>query len=230
MTCRAVQGGANDGIAPLPFQTCRMLSINCTLAPQIAGFLDGTSLTTSGGSLAKHVCRHVLAGIQPPTHPHPTHSPPTHSTGFPVRVLPLEPPGYVAKPGQTVQGSDFPCDGSLLAGACAMPTALGAVLVCTHNPACLTVVIYPNGGCLGWGGSREGVGRSSTMGCGWEGCSAGLWMGGDCIARKPRTLTTPAPNLHSRPYPLLPLPLQAPTAAQGSWVCSKSRTHPPPIP
>lgn len=60
--------------------------------------------------------------------------------------VPYEPPGYVARPGQEIVGDDFECEGSLVAGMCALGEGLGAVRVCDNKPLCQAVVVYPQGG------------------------------------------------------------------------------------
>lgn len=69
-----------------------------------------------------------------------------HLAGFVVQAPPVRPPGYIARPGQEIVGFDFRCSGSVLEGdICALPTGLGAVLVCARLPECQAVVVYPQG-------------------------------------------------------------------------------------
>ena len=58
---------------------------------------------------------------------------------------PYRPPGYIARPGQEIVGLDFECAGSVLDGMCALPSGLGAILVCYRQPECQAVVVYPQG-------------------------------------------------------------------------------------
>jgi hypothetical protein len=112
-----VASGCNDGIGPLVYQGCRMLSGkspggNCTLSPPVVGRLEGEAQDTGG---------------------------------FAVQAPPIRPPGYIARPGQEIVGFDFACPGSVLDDMCALPSGLGAVLVCERLAECQAVVVYPQG-------------------------------------------------------------------------------------
>lgn len=71
--------------------------------------------------------------------------PAARPAGFPVTMPAFRPPGYVARPGQEIVGFDFACAGSVLPGACALPSGLGAILVCSREPQCQAVVVYSQG-------------------------------------------------------------------------------------
>lgn len=56
--------------------------------------------------------------------------------GFPLRSVPLELPGYATRQAQGVYGSDFPCTGSALQGACAFGDPYSAAAICAYITQC----------------------------------------------------------------------------------------------
>ena len=55
---------------------------------------------------------------------------------------PMQPHRCFCPPSPAV---DYNCSGTVLPGACALPSGLGAVLVCSREPQCQAVVVYPRG-------------------------------------------------------------------------------------
>lgn len=151
------QAGCNDGISPLAYQGCRMLSgkpangSSCTLSPPVVGRLVGEQQDTAGepGSrvwMQQKARRLLQAPFSDTTsQPSPALLDPPRPAGFAVAVPPIRPPGYIARPGQEIVGFDFTCPGSVVEGMCALPSGLGGVLVCSRLPECQAVAVYPQG-------------------------------------------------------------------------------------
>lgn len=66
--------------------------------------------------------------------------------GFPIRVLPLDVPGYASQAGVGIQGDDFKCSISVEPGVCALRSVLDAAQMCAVLAACQAVAVYNNGG------------------------------------------------------------------------------------
>lgn len=76
-------------------------------------------------------------------------SPPVRGAGFPIRITPLEVPGYVTRVALGVQGNDLlECGGGeelALPSVCAFHSALDAASACGSLKECRAVTVYVNG-------------------------------------------------------------------------------------
>jgi hypothetical protein len=67
-------------------------------------------------------------------------------SGFPIRALPLDVPGYAPQSGVGIQGEDFECSISIEPGVCALNSVLDAALMCAVLADCHAVAVFNNGG------------------------------------------------------------------------------------
>ena len=157
--------------------------------------------TRGTAASAAHAAAGAVAAHATHMHPHAPTAPTCTPPGFPVREPPLELPGFTSRAAEGVDGSDFPCSGSVMPGACAFESALDAAAVCSTLPECRAVVVYSNGRCMG------------------------AWHLLVCTRACLRVV--PGPAALASPPPPRPLPrcraAQAPTAAPPQrWGCSSA--------
>ena len=180
--CGALQEGCEGA------SSCQLLSSNCSLTPQLAGTGGPGYSAGAGGWPAPRVLQLYLTPVacppstlrcqragrafchqlcmRSPSRPTPTCR---HPAGFPIRVPPLELPGYSTRTAQGMQGVDFECGVSIQPGACVVPSAMDGAMICSFIPECRSVVVFTNGAragvVCGWmGRSREDVAAASMRG------------------------------------------------------------------